>query len=230
MIQEQDPVDDFYQNYYQRVFVQGNSISNFAYKATHWLMERNLSTYHFPRVLEIGAGSGEHLSFVKHTFDEYIMVDKQSPNVIPQPLNASSSTSFIKSDILACAFEPKSFDRIIFTCVLHHLENPFLVLKLVDSWLKDDGLVTIFLPCDPGFSNRVVRQIFVSPKCNRLGFHDYELVNALEHHGHFWGIRRLILSVFEHCKISTRFYPLGIPVANLSLFTIITIKKTRYTK
>lgn len=221
-----DPVKDFYSNYYQRVFVAGSSFSNWAYKITHRALEHNLNSSHFAKVLEVGAGSGEHLSFVEHTFDEYIMVDKNSPEIIPQSPAASSAASFIESDILACNFAPKSFDRIIFTCVLHHVEKPLLVLELVETWLKDDGLVTIFLPCDPGFMNRFLRRFFVTPKCKKLGFFNYELVNALEHHGHFWAIRRIILSVFNQCKISTRYYPLGIPVVNLSLFAVFTIKKS----
>ena len=31
---------------------------------------------HFARTLEVGAGTGEHLAFVRHGFDEYLMTDR----------------------------------------------------------------------------------------------------------------------------------------------------------
>ena len=43
-------------------------------RASHRLTERPYDERtHFARVVEIGAGTGEHLPFVRHTFDEYTL-------------------------------------------------------------------------------------------------------------------------------------------------------------
>lgn len=34
---------------------------------------------HFPRVLEAGAGTGVHIRFVRHAFDEYVSTDLNPP-------------------------------------------------------------------------------------------------------------------------------------------------------
>lgn len=44
--------------------------------ASHKLVEKAFNDQsHFGRVLEIGAGTGEHLPFVQHGFDEYTLTD-----------------------------------------------------------------------------------------------------------------------------------------------------------
>ena len=45
-------------------------------RASHRLTEKNFKDLdHFAKVLEIGAGTGEHLGFVQHSFDQYVLSD-----------------------------------------------------------------------------------------------------------------------------------------------------------
>ena len=215
-------VRDFYQNYYDLVFSNGSSFSNWAYKQTHLSMERSLQGKHFERVLEIGAGNGEHFKFIRHTFESYLMVDQKEPS---GQWDNGRGVEFLVSDVLSCDFEPESFDRIIMTCVLHHVSDPWLVLKRINSWLKVDGVFTLFLPSDPGMLNRLVRAIFVTPKSRNLGFTHYELFNAFEHKNHYWGLEKQLRSAFLNCTIKTHYYPINIPLGNLSLFSVWNIEK-----
>src|SRR5262249_30842374 len=54
----------------------GKGLSGYVLRRSHALVENQFSTaVHFPQVLEVGAGSGVHLGFVRHTFERYLMTD-----------------------------------------------------------------------------------------------------------------------------------------------------------
>lgn len=133
---------------------------------------------------------------------------------------------YIESDINTCEFKPGYFDRIIITCVLHHLENPYLTLTKVDRWLKPGGTVSIFLPCDPGIAVRLSRSLFVNPKAKRVGFFKYNLVNALEHRNHAWGLTIMLKEIFSKHEVKRRYYPFYFPNNNFNLFSIWQITKS----
>lgn len=223
MDNERNPVQDFYENFYSKVFVTGNSFSNWSYKKTHVAIEKPTKNRHFSNCLEIGAGNGEHLPFVAHTYDRYFMVDRMKPNSNHVPKH--KDVEFIVQDIELCDFGNLKFDRVLMSCVLHHLDNPWKVLKLVESWLNEDGVFTFFLSSDPGVVNRLFRRMCVTPKARQLGFYNYPLVNALEHKNHYWSLVSQIQNVFREYSIRRRYYPLNIPIASLSLFSVWEIRK-----
>jgi SAM-dependent methyltransferase len=175
-------------------------------------------------ILEVGAGQGEHIEYVKNEFSEYVCLD-----LFEKPKNWTHQYDqrllWMKGDISKLDFDGKKFDRIIVMCVFHHLKDPFPALKNIESLLNDDGVLTFFLPSDPGVLNRMNRKIFVSPKAKKLGFSDYALVNAIEHRNHYWGLKLLVDCIFMNYKIDKRYYPLNIPSANLSLFSIWNVQK-----
>jgi len=133
---------------------------------------------------------------------------------------------YIESDINNCEFKPGYFDRVIITCVLHHLENPYLTLTKVDRWLKPGGTVSIFLPCDPGTAVRLSRLLFVNTKSKRLGFFKYNLFNALEHRNHVWGLTIMLKEIFYKHEVKRRYYPFYFPNNNFNLFSIWQITKS----
>lgn len=220
-------VKDFYSNYYLRMFNSEKktkfNVADIAYKFTHEALEKDVLRDNLDqKILEIGAGNGEHLRFVKQNFREYIMVDKQKPK---QLLFKNKKVKFIEKDINDCVFKPNSFDRVIITCVLHHLDNPFSMLTKIKIWLKPGGTVSIFLPCDPGIIVRLSRAFFVNPKAKKLGFYKYHLLNALEHKNHVWGLQIILKEIFHKYNISITYYPFNIPSNNFNLFSIWQITK-----
>lgn len=221
-----DLTDDFYKNYYDSVFSVGSTLSNLSYRATHKALERGFRGQHFGNVLEIGAGKGEHFEFVKHTFDSYTMLDKvPNANFVDfKDSRVSWKTADIE-DLASMKELHGTFDRIVMTCVLHHLDNPFGTLQLIRSLLKTGGVFSLFFPSDPGLLNRIIRRLFVTPKATKLGFSDYQLFNALEHKNHFWGLKIFLGRSFLNDKISVKYYPLNIPLGNMSLFSIWNITK-----
>ena len=223
-----DIVRDFYENYYSSVFSKRGMSSKFN-ALTHKALEFRIQKYRATRgaefeysVLEVGAGKGEHFSYVKKPFSDYVMLD-----ILPQPKDLSSfeGATWIQADICDPKLDLGKFDRIISMCVFHHLSEPALAMENVKKSLKTGGVFSLFLPSDPGVLNRIVRKLFVTPNTKRLGFEYYELVNAREHRNHYWGLRKELEYQFQDFKISKRYYPFGIQAGNLSLFSIWHIKK-----
>ena len=222
-------VKDFYDNYYSKIFnaVGGGSFSSLAYRITHKKLEISHNTdQYFEKVLEIGAGQGEHLKFVRHKFSKYIMSDLLPIKV--QPTN--SNVECMSFDASSIPFEDKFFDRCLMMCVLHHVQDTEKVLneikrvtKTKEEGQEGGGVISIFLPHDPLFANRLNRRLFVTPRVNKLGFPDYELVNALEHRNHYHSIMTQINYIFSGAEISVRQYPFHLRVPNINLFSIIEI-------
>ena len=221
--QNRDVVKDFYDHYYERVFNSGGLVG-WSYKSTHRQMEQGVQVPDGASILEVGAGTGEHLPYVVPNFGRYVMVD-----LSPEPADPSwqddARISWVVGDICSDLQFEEGFDRVISMCVFHHLAEPEAAMANIKRWLKPGGVFTLFLPSDPGMLNRVNRRLFVMPKARRLGFDDYELMAAQEHRNHYWSLNTLLLEQFEGYRIRRRFKPFGIPSGNLSSHSIWHITK-----
>jgi phosphatidylethanolamine/phosphatidyl-N-methylethanolamine N-methyltransferase len=224
-----DEVEDFYENFYSKVF-SDKGASSFFNSLTHKTLEMGLSSTSHPSmepglsILEIGAGKGEHLPYVKQKYQNYDVLD-----ILPKPENfdVDQKVNYIQEDICDLDIELGQYDRIISMCVFHHLSNPTNAMVNIKKHLNNGGVFSLFLPSDPGFLNRLNRKLFVTPKAQKEGFEHYELVNAREHKNHYWSLKTQLNHEFRGYKISKRYYPFGIPMGNLSLFSIWHIQSSR---
>ena len=217
-------VNLFYRDFYQAVFNEEGFVG-WSYRKTHREVEKG-QHHRNKRVLEIGAGSGQHLRFVKDDFMTYTMLD-----LFAEPRENSWSAderiSWIQGDVCDISAVSGPFDRIIAMCVLHHLHDPQAALENIRDWLRPGGVFTFFLPSDPGFLNRLNRALFVSRRSRRLGFPDYEVFNAREHRNHYWGLKEELNYTFRGYDVQRRYWPFRIPLADLSLFPIWSIRKPK---
>jgi SAM-dependent methyltransferase len=203
-------VKDFYDSYYEDTFNCGG-LNGWGYRKTHKDLE--MRAPQAEKILEIGAGNAQHLRYVERKFSEYIMVDlTDKPQVFED-----ERLRWVQGDIEQSQFTPNYFDRILSMCVFHHLDNPEKVMELIDIWLKPGGTFSLFLPMDPGLANRLNRHLLVIPRTRKLGFQDYEIVNALEHKNHFWGLKSMLNYYFHHYDKKVVHRPFGklIPFGNL---------------
>lgn len=191
---------------------------------SHKKLEKN--TNDSEKVLEIGAGNGHHFKFVTHNFKEYHMVDPQlylgsdisDPRIIQH-----------KKDFLDCTFLEGNFDRIIMTCVLHHIENPYKFLTKVRATLKPGGLFSFYMPTDPSIITFLNRRFLVEPTAKRLGVLNYDLINAIEHKNSVYSLNRILRDVFIDCKIRTSFFPLPfLPFICINGYIIFSIRSPKY--
>ena len=212
----------FYEQFYSEVLF-GGSLAAKAVRRTHTAMENPYKNYYFPKVLEVGGGKGEHIIFVKHQFDEYICSDLVL-NKSEMPIN--NKISFVQANAESLPFLNNEFDRIIATCLLHHVEKPESVYSEIDRVLKPGGVATIFLSCDPGILVRMLRSITTARSAAKLGFRGFKLLNAREHRNHVMSLLEMARYHFKEKELTVRYYPLR-PVKswNLNGYVILTVNK-----
>ncbi len=96
---------------------------------------RYSSKYIKGRTLDLGAGSGKYQNIIKVNAFEYVafdMVPKENIDVV--------------GNILNLPFENNSFDTIISTEVLEHVERPWTMIKEIQRVLKKGGICILTAP------------------------------------------------------------------------------------
>lgn len=196
----------FYKEIYPRL-LEGGSQGRF-HSFTHRFLEKPFDKSSiFNNVLELGAGSGEHYQFVRHQFSKYVQSDIRIPE---SETTQDARSSFVATDAEDLPFVDDYFDRVVLTCLLHHLSNPVTCLREVKRVVKPGGHIPILVPADPGFSYRVLRSLTSVRRAKKLGFDSGALVHALEHRNHVSSLNQMIKYVFNDSEIKTRGWPLFI--------------------
>src|SRR3989338_2147857 len=153
---------------------------------SHRLLEKTLPKgCVYDRVLEVGAGSGHHFPYVKHSFRQYVMTD--SNNAMLEIASRKYSSQLTGGSLITemqnateLAYPDHSFDRLIATHVLEHLPNPVNVLREWNRVVRADGTISIVLPCDPGMLWRLGRHLGPRRNAMKLGI-AYDYLQAAEH-------------------------------------------------
>lgn len=115
-------------------------------RSSHKLVDKAFNDQvHFGRVLEVSDGTGEHLPFVRHSFDEYTLtdIDPKTLEVAKRQLvdiNRGKVNFEIRTGI-ELAYPNNTFDRLVATNVLEHIYKSHLALKEWSRALKYDGVL-----------------------------------------------------------------------------------------
>lgn len=195
-------------------------------RASHRLAEKPFGKdAYFPRVLEIGAGTGEHLSFVRHKFDNYVLTDSD-----PKTLEIARAKlaglherklAFERQAGETLAYPNNSFDRVVATHVLEHIYPPHLALREWARVLRDGGMLSVLIPTDPGFAWRLGRRL--GPRRNAIAKGiAYDYVMAREHVNSC----NNLIAILRHCFAGAReaWWPLPVPALDLNLFFAFHVK------
>ena len=195
-------------------------LQSFVMRASHRLVERKFQKRDFfSKVLEIGAGTGEHLAFVRHGFDQYVLtdLDSRTPDVAKSKLDGRhrAKLAFEVQSATGLNFLDNSFDRIIATHVLEHIYQPHLVLKEWKRVLKDGGMLSILIPTDPGVAWRFGRHF--GPRRNAIARGiAYDYVMAREHVNSCNNLIALLKHYFPNHDDA--WWPILLPSIDLNLF------------
>ena len=176
-------------------------------------------------ILDIGGGEGEHANYVKHEHDNYLVLDKRKIQD-----KADINIEFIIGDAEEIPIHDESVDRVVITCLLHHVEDPQKVLAEMWRSIKLGGIATILLPHDPGFLYRTLQTLTTFQSARRKGLLDTaKLVHALEHRNHYWSSEKQIGDFLNKQNLGSniikRRYQFGKVFWQANLFTVIQVIK-----
>ncbi len=222
-MQNEDKAWIDYREKFSEVYDAANysrSLQSSVMRESHRLAEKAIGEQaYFGRVLEVGAGTGEHLKFVRHTFGEYILsdLDPRTLDIAKHKL-AHISNGNVTFDVQSgseLAYPDNTFDRVVAIHVLEHIYQPHLALKEWRRVLKHGGLMSIVIPTDPGIAWRLGR--LFGPRDNAIARGmDYDYVMAREHVNSCNNLIAFLRHYFPGSKEA--WWPLRIPSMDVNLF------------
>lgn len=144
------------------------------------------------RLLEIGCGAGENLAHLAQ-------LGWQVEGIEPDPGAASIARgrglTITEGCLNANSFSPESFDAIVLSHVIEHLDNPLEITNIYHTLLKPNGLLIMLTPNTDAFGHRRYREnwlhldpprhlfLFNKTSIHRLatlaGFADYRSFSTL---------------------------------------------------
>jgi ubiquinone/menaquinone biosynthesis C-methylase UbiE len=198
-------------------------------------MENRFMGKHFEKVLEVGATHLEHLKYIKHSYAEYFATDLNEHTTDPeiermiQSFGKSQQVTRAIADAENLPYPDEHFDRVLTTCLFHHLSFPEKAMQEMLRVTKVGGTISFFLPYDPGITFRLIRFLSTrrrGKKLHRQGkIEDPLLIWALEHRNHVGGLRVLIREIYGKHQMTRNYIPPYFKSWNLGLAEIYHITK-----
>ena len=176
-------------------------------------------------MLDIGAGSTPHYSFIKHTFDEYHIIETSEYAINCHKDNKKVQVT--KYDGKKIPYPDETFDRIIISHCLEHILSPEDFIFEMMRTLKKGGVLSISLPTDPGLAWRMGRLfvgLFKVNKTYNLSYSEFEYLNATEHVNSIFNLIAIIRFNYKN-SIEEHFYPFKIKSSDLNLIYNVHIYK-----
>lgn len=218
-------IRQWYETHYNSVTASadGSSIQRYL----HLEMERPFGVSRtFSRTLEVGGNRGEHIPFVRHRFDEYWLTDLYPPEV-PSNLSGDKRIRTCVCDAAEIPFGEGAFDRVIVTCLMHHVEDPLRVFYEVRRVTRLGGEITIMIPTDPSLAYRLGVWLSSRRAARRRGLQEeMYLVKALDHRNHYRSIATQATHAFRGDDVRCRYLPFRIPSIEFNAFTVWHITRT----
>ncbi len=207
----QELVNEYYEKYY-------NIVHEVQWKPTlyspHRFIERKFGHgNYFSKVLEVGGDEGQHLSFVNHKYDVYIVSDLRMRTTESLPfvdcgvIPSISGKYFSIADATQLEYDTETFDRIVTGCLLLHLPDTLGVLEEWLRVLKVGGQIDALVPYDESFLVKLYRALLSRRKARKLGFKHFDVVNAHEHVTYARRVLVLAKHGFPKTKIQIDYFP-----------------------
>ncbi len=227
---------EIYQDYLFKESVQSKGIrwfeslvENFWDRGEHG-NDSNSRDGSINKVLELGAGNGEHLEYVRYQVaQDYVALDIREPTTsnFVDGLSADfrSKVRFVQGNAENLEFGDNEFDRTFSTCLLHHVDDPLGVMMEARRVTKPGGEIALALPTDPGLANRFIKKFVSFPRMSKLTQLDPKLIYALDHHNHIGSLLELAKFAFAKDDLKFHFLPLRIASWNMNLAVVIHVRR-----
>lgn len=174
------------------------------------------------RVLEIGAGLGEHISYEDLAAIDYYAVEVR-PNMAEVIKERFPTVTVVVGDCQKWLdFPNQFFDRVLAIHVLEHLPDLPAALREVRRVLKPEGTFCAVIPCEGGLAYGLARRASAKRIFEKRYHQKYDWFIKTEHINTAQEILeelRILFSV-EHRS----FFPFRIPSINFNLVIGLTLK------
>jgi len=225
----QQPPNNWYTNNYNRI--NASAIDSGIYsKILHNFLElpRKLAREKVQgiTILEVGANIGEHIPYVARKWQSYIATDIRSPQTFQIELIRNRGASFQVADVENLPFIDSQFDRVISTCLFHHLKNPEQGFREIRRVVKNQGSISILIPNDPGSAYRMLWKLTTLRNARKSGLGSFAKINhSKEHRNHYQGLMVLLNENFKNDKIKIIGLPFILRSYSLNVLTVVYITK-----
>jgi phosphatidylethanolamine/phosphatidyl-N-methylethanolamine N-methyltransferase len=197
---------DFYKKYYSKNLASGPVA--LLHGIAHRTLESDIPWGSYDKVLEVGSNNREHFEYVKHDFLEYYLTDIKYPETPKTSLDSKNRKCIeVFADVHQLPFADNFFDRIIVTCVLHHLGDPNRAIRELRRCLSPDGTLSIHLSGDPSILYRLLWKLGSKRNLKKLGVPNPDFQHAIEHIGNVFSLEAIIFEVFKSDRIRRRSFP-----------------------
>ncbi len=173
------------------------------------------------QILEVGAGAGQHARYVRHRYDYLTQSDIRPQNILNESGNERILSETRIVDAQNLPYSDSSFDRVIATCLLAHLDHPEKALSEWKRVVRPGGVISIFIPCEPGIVLRVLQSVTTRRKQKKLGY-DAWLLHYREHRNHHPGMMTYVKHIYGS-DIRITNYPFPFLGWNLNLWSIVQV-------
>lgn len=213
---------DAHRENFSVIYDQANysgSLQSWVMSKSHEMIERNIQEdVYFEKVLEIGAGTGEHFKYIKHSLSEYNFSDADPKILDYAKKKIIAKNCYVNFDVQvgdSLTYPDGAFDRVIATHVLEHIYYPHLALREWTRVIKDGGLLSIVIPTDPGLAWRVGKML--GPRRNSVAKGvPYDYLMAREHVNSCVNLIAILRHYFPDAD--EKWWPTPIPSVDVNLF------------
>lgn len=210
--------NQFYRYHYDAVM--GVGLVGLLWRLIHKLMDFPFRNATDLRIVEVGAGSGQHRDLTKLKFFRYLETDIR----VPERIFDRALRDFKQADAHTLEnYSNGEFNLLIATCLLVHLDNPKIALSTWKRVVQEGGSIVLYVPCEPGLVLRFTRFFTTRRRVEKQGF-NHKVLHWQEHRNHFIGMDVLIREIFCDSQIRVLRFPFQFLPWNFNLFYIYYIK------
>ena len=223
-----DLIAEWYANHYHQINATAREDSIFS-RVLHKSLEKSHKSNTGLQILEVGSNKAEHSYFVEPSWKSggsYLATDIRIPSKKDLDVLIQLGITFAAEDVQDMSFESCKFDRVISTCLFHHLPNPIQAFEEIRRVTKIGGAIDILIPNDPGLMYHLLRNLTTLRKARKKNvLEKARLIHALEHQNNFLSLMELAKHVFQNDSFSVRGFPFFFNSFNLNAFTVVSVKR-----
>lgn len=196
---------------------ESNPVIAYVNRFAHRWIESSLSDEQgLESILEVGAGSGEHIEYVNHPFERYYVTDASSCalNAAQKQFGHDPRFIFEEQDAVHLKYPDNSFDRLISLYTLEHLNTPHVAIKEWMRVVRPGGVISIAIPTEGGIAWNLGRFLTTRRQFRRMGL-DLDYIISREHINACYRLVHLI--DFYLTRKTTCWFPAHIPWPDVNL-------------